>query len=668
MKMNIMNKKLLFITLGVVLFQSASVFAQQNYLKRDGDRIVDAQGNNVLLRGIGLGNYMVWEPYMWSVSNYVTGGNNTMHAILNRIGKALDPADLSYFVDQYMANYITRRDVDSLKAWGFNSIRLPMHYNLFISKDAADNTYIEKGFEMTERLRQWCEANQMYLILDLHAAPGGQGDDHAISDSDGPALWTGDVNGTADQYQTKTLLFWQEVARRFADKEWIGGYDLLNETNYSNPALLSLYKRIVKQIRQYDNKHLILLEGNWFANDFSSISPDKWGTDWDANTGFSCHRYWSGHNSYAGSSLRDTYNVPLWLGESGENSNEWFYKEIKNAESLNVGWAWWAYKKIDNISGLLSIKSNTAFEKIKTYLNNETGLDINDKAGNLAIFKSFLDNVRIENCKINRDVIFSMIGQQSDATATRPYGANLVPGVIPANEYDMGLQGYAYNENSGSQVVERTSSSDAPYNQGWTGRNDAVDFNKTSGTADEKSNGYNVGWTSAGEWLKYTVNATVSGRYKIYLRVACTGSSTISIKSRNDATLLSRSIPATGGYQTWTRVDMGTVDLVKGWNTLKLYFDTGGINVNYLDFVNTDALAVSDNKVSGCILLVGANTLTVKADQDVCTLTIHDTLGKVVKWTQNQRDAEISNLSGGVYLVQVSLADAQSFQFKFYKK
>lgn len=382
----------LFILL-ISLFFTTTLFAQKNYLKRDGSRIVDAQGNNFLLRGIGLGNYMVWEPYMWSVNNVVTGSNNTMHAILTRMGKVLNADDMSYFVDQYMANYITKRDVDSLKAWGFNSIRLPMHYDLFIGKSASDNSYVEKGFAMVEQLRQWCEANQMYLILDLHAAPGGQGNDHAISDSDNPALWTGDAYGTAGQYQIKTLMFWKEVARRFADKEWIGGYDLLNETNYNSPTLLSLFKMITAQIRQYDTKHLIFLEGNWFANDFSTISPDKWGTDWDANTALSCHRYWSGHVSYPGQDLRASYNVPLWLGESGENSNQWFYNEIKYAEAANVGWAWWSYKKIENISGLLSIKSDANFTKISNYLNYETGLDVNDKAGNFTIFKNFLENV-----------------------------------------------------------------------------------------------------------------------------------------------------------------------------------------------------------------------------------------------------------------------------------
>lgn len=49
---------------------------------------------------------------------------------------------------------------------------------------------------MTDDLLKWCEANKMYLILDLHAAPGGQGMDANISDYDTtkPSLWESEAN------------------------------------------------------------------------------------------------------------------------------------------------------------------------------------------------------------------------------------------------------------------------------------------------------------------------------------------------------------------------------------------------------------------------------------------------------------------------------------------
>ncbi len=82
------------------------------------------------------------------------------------------------FYNRWLANHTPPRkaDVDSTAAWGFNSIRLPIHYNLYtlpVEQEpvAGQNTWLEKGFAMTDSLLQWCKANKIYLILDLHAAP-----------------------------------------------------------------------------------------------------------------------------------------------------------------------------------------------------------------------------------------------------------------------------------------------------------------------------------------------------------------------------------------------------------------------------------------------------------------------------------------------------------------
>ena len=72
----------------------------------------------------------------------------------------------------------------------------------------------------------------MYLILDLHAAPGGQGYNADISDYDDskPSLWESKEN------RDKTVAFWKKIAERYKDEPWIGGYDLINETNWNLPG------------------------------------------------------------------------------------------------------------------------------------------------------------------------------------------------------------------------------------------------------------------------------------------------------------------------------------------------------------------------------------------------------------------------------------------------
>jgi len=221
---------------------------------------------------------------------------------------------------------ITKRDIDSLKVWGFNSIRLPMHYNLFtlpIEKEpvAGQNTWLKTGFELTDKLLAWCREDKIYLILDLHAAPGGQGNDRPIADVDTtkPHLWESEDN------QQKTIALWRKLAERFANEQWIGGYDLINETNYkmeANEPLKKIFMAITKEIRKVDKNHIIFIEGNKFANDHTGLTPP-----WDNNMVYSFHKYWNAttiETIQKFIDLREKFNVPLWMGESGENNNEWY--------------------------------------------------------------------------------------------------------------------------------------------------------------------------------------------------------------------------------------------------------------------------------------------------------------------------------------------------------
>jgi endoglucanase len=109
-----------------------------------------------------------------------------------------------------------------LHSWGFNSVRLPMHYNLFTlpaenEPIAGKNTWLTIGFALTDSLVTWCRENHMYIILDLHAAPGGQGNDLNISDRDGskPSLWQNDAN------RQKTIALWSKLAERYSNEDTI---------------------------------------------------------------------------------------------------------------------------------------------------------------------------------------------------------------------------------------------------------------------------------------------------------------------------------------------------------------------------------------------------------------------------------------------------------------
>ena len=101
---------------------------------------------------------------------------------------------------------------------------------------------------------------------------------------------------------------------------------------------------ITTAIREVDKKHLLIIEGNGWGNNYNAILPP-----WDNNMALSFHKYWNKNDLNSIQAIlnkREQYKVPVWLGETGENSNVWFSEAIHLLESNNIGWAWWPLKKM----------------------------------------------------------------------------------------------------------------------------------------------------------------------------------------------------------------------------------------------------------------------------------------------------------------------------------
>ena len=640
---------LLFVCFLLRLNDSAQ--AQNNFLHAQGTKIVDGNGNEVLLRGIGLGEYMLIEPYMWEINNPQNKKSDTQQAILSSLAQLTGWDNVNAFIDEYRKNFMTEADVQMLKEAGFNSIRLPMHYNLFIEENATDNTFREKGFEMVDSLLAWCTKHQVRLILDMHAVPGGQSTDKAISDQYSPALWDGDANGTAAQYQTKLITLWREIARRYANEEWIGGYDLINEIQYypSNrnlaPEIRSLYQRITTAIRETDTKHILFIEGNGYANDHSGLTPT-----WDDNMAYSFHRYWCGNNKSDIQymlTMRDQQQAPIWMGESGENSNTWFTAAVELLETNDVGWSWWAYKKLDNISGIVSFPRPDGWDKIQSYLesasDNHISLGLN--ADNVkTTLMGLAENVKLEKSKINIDVLYALMEQPYN-NDTRPYGPNELPGRLNAIEYDLGRNGFAYNETG---LLSRESSSAGAYNEGWAGRNDAVDIEACS---DPQSNGYDIGWTAPGEWLNYTVNVLQEGKYTVNIKYAVPGTGSMTLKLNNIPVVSYFVLPNTGAWTNYQSIKLGEIEMNQGTNVIQVYI-YGGFNYSFLDFEYEGPTGISEISRNNAFVTGEKSSLSATFE-DIADIAVYSAQGQTIKKTTAQNTLKVDNLPAGIYLVKI---------------
>ncbi len=559
-----------------IFFLVASLAYSQGYLKASGTKIVDGNGQEIILRGIGLGGWLLPEGYMIQTSSFANAAWQFQQKVEDLVGKT----NSDNFFKLYRANFVTRKDIQKIAAWGFNSIRLPMHFNLLTPQNTP-YVYSEEGFATIDSLLQWCEESKLYLILDLHAAPGGQSKDN-IADYN-PAylpLWEDPVA------QQRTVELWKTIAIRYANKKWIGGYDLLNETAYSFTSsnlhiFRDLFISITNSIRQVDKNHIIFIEGNWYATDFNSLTPP-----WDDNMAYSFHKYWNatdvGTINYL-LTIRSNNNRPLWMGESGENSNQWFTETIKMLEDNNVGWSWWTLKKLEGNNSMMNVVKPVEYDNLLKYWKGQADKPSVDYA--VDALTKFANALKFDNCILNNGVIDAMF-RQVKSNETAPFGENSVPGTIYASDYDYGPQGYAYSDIDYKNTTG--SAGGAAWNSGGLYRNDGVDIGRNY---DFFSNGYYVGWINKNEQLYYTLNVKQSGIYNVEFRLAA-NSGGAQIAMLLDGALLGSlvNIASTGGWTNWQSVNQNNVSLTAGRHLFSVKFSDGGFNLSYIkfDLVSTD--------------------------------------------------------------------------------
>lgn len=572
-----MKLRHLLLLLGLLMSAVPSV-SSQSFLRASGKAIVNEAGDTVILRGMGLGGWMLQEGYMLQTAGFA----NAQYQIRQKIEELIGPDATDLFYEGWLANHVRKSDIDSLKSWGFNCVRLPMHYNLFTlpvedEPVTGQNTWLTKGFELTDSLISWCKQNEMYVIFDLHAAPGGQGYDQGISDYDPskPSLWESKPN------RDKTVALWKKLAETYADEPWVAAYDLINEPNWNLPGnlmLRDLYYEITDSIRTVDTTHMLIIEGNWFANDFTGLTPP-----WDDNMVYGPHKYWSINDQASIQwvlDIRDNYDVPIFFGETGENSNVWFADAVRLFEEHGLGWAWWPLKKVESIAGPLSVKKPAGYQALLDYWSGNAPAPPASAAQ--ATLMQLIQNLKTENCIFQKDVIDALMRQPYDETAI-PYNVQPIPGVVYTTDFDMGVPGAAYSDSDLANYQVSTGTYTA-WNNGWSYRNDGVDIETTEDFVN--TNGYNLGWLTAGEWMQYTVDVASTAVYEVKIRVAANGSSGSFHLSAGGADLTpTLYVPNTGGWQSWQTMTVSNVILDEQDQKLRFYIDSEGFNLGSMEFV-----------------------------------------------------------------------------------
>ena len=374
---------------------------QTRFVATRGKELISPNGKPLLLRGINLGNWLLPEGYMFKFKS-----TNSPRLIQAAINELVGEDEARQFWKTYRDNYITREDIRFIRQSGFNSVRVPFSCRLFVS-DTTVPKLEGPGYELLDRVVNWCRSEGLYVILDMHAAPGGQTGDN-IDDS-----WAYPFLFESSQNQELAVNLWRKIAARYRDQPTVIGYDLLNEpiapyfdTASLNPKLELLYRKIVLGIREVDRNHIIFLGGAQWDTNFKVF-----GAPFDRKLAYTFHKYWMTVNQEAVQeylNFRDKHNVPVWMGESGENTNEWIDSFRRLLEAHNIGWCFWPYKKLDATSCIVSINPpedwaaivafvegpRTTFEEVRKHRPSK------EKAQKA--LNDYLERIKFANCRINQ--------------------------------------------------------------------------------------------------------------------------------------------------------------------------------------------------------------------------------------------------------------------------
>ncbi len=543
-------------------------YNETTFFRTDGTQILNRQGEPVVIRGFGLGGWLMPEGYMFNMP-----GGFGPTAIREAITDLLGASEADRWFEEFRTNYVQEADIIAMKEWGADHIRIPFNHKVYYDLNTGE--FNEREFDRLDQVLIWCKRHRLDVILDMHGAPGGQSDKE-IADSDGVArLWT-----EYETYMPHVITIWTEIARRYKDETIIIGFDLLNEpvtpSGYGAEDVLRFHTDLIPEIRAVNENHILFINGNYFSTTFDLLDQIPAQAD---NVAFAFHKYWNatdqGTINYL-LALRDQTNTPLWMGESGENSNVWFYEVTDLLESNDIGWNWWTHKKVSTITSPLSGKRNENYDKVTEYWKGNGPRPTVDEARD-GLFQ-MAEDLAFENTDFRPDLVAALFSPDFN-TRNVPYTDLSIPGIIPAVYYDIGNQGISYSDSEYMRVSSEDDQNNG--NDGWSMRNDGVDIEAST----DNSSGYAIGFIATGEWLEYTVDVTEAREYQVIARVASNNSNgRIRVKIDGKPVGPDIQINNTGSYQSWQPVLIGSEELEVGTVEIRVEMVNGGFNFSSLSF------------------------------------------------------------------------------------
>ena len=389
----------------------------KGFLRTKGRSMVNGEGEEVILSGWGIGNWMNPEGFMVSGVRMGLGDPNAMtstalhqnqrydrkRTIDQTIRELCGTEYTRTFWQRWYRTYLSEGDIRCMSTWGYNSIRLPLEASAFLYEEPGI-TWNEDSFAVLSDVLDLCEKYGLYVILDLHGTPGHSGVacDNGIDNV--PRLFT--EKETFD----RMVILWEETARRYHTRSIVAAYELLNEPLF--PAWVSLkeklvefYDTVIKRIRLFDKNHMFILSGPEVGTNQSIFTKefDPEGHNW-AYTFHGYHGMPEGPTFQKNLETSRKWNVPAWHGEGRaplKGMASYYDMLAENHTGYNM-FCWKSEGATGMENGPVYHDMPENWEKIGAYITDGGPRPSYEESQ--AIFDELLEKVRFENCHIKEDM------------------------------------------------------------------------------------------------------------------------------------------------------------------------------------------------------------------------------------------------------------------------
>lgn len=312
------------------------------------------------------------------------------------------------------------------------------------------------------------------MVLDLHGAPGGQ---------------TGTNIDDAPNRRP----------------------ELVDQDRYGY-QLVDLDKRLTDAIRSVDDRHLIIYEGTHWATNWRIFDEV-----WDANSMLQFHRYWCPPDRpriQAYLDVRARLDLPIYMGEGGENNPEWLAVAFQLYEDHEISWNLWPWKKIDTITSPYSVDPPAGWPDIAEAAGLPDAVDSVAGAGLTGpaasgddaweVLDALLDAMVLDRCRQRPEVINAVFRR--------------APITLPAWGFGFHGTGQSYATQSAAPLAGLRPDDHVTIWHTSGTESDSLDFHHTDGRPRDPGDRFEV-VLEPGDWVAYEITTVVDGTLKILLDV-----------------------------------------------------------------------------------------------------------------------------------------------------